>query len=96
MKLTQTERKDIVAALQSGNATTTDLSRKYSVSRGYVAAVYRKDTGTLLKRLTQAEKEAIVAELLAEKSTVGDLAARYEVTPSAISYLYKKRMGSSK
>ena len=93
MKLTQTERKDIVAALQSGNATTTDLSRKYSVSRGYVAAVYRKDTGTLLKRLTQAEKEAIVAELLAEKSTVGDLAARYEVTPSAISYLYKKRMG---
>jgi transposase-like protein len=96
MKLSQGDRKDIVAALQSGNATTTDLSRKYNVTRDYITAISRKDTGTKLKpykRLSQTEKETILVELKTNKTPLNKLAVQYGVTPPQISYLYKKSMG---
>src|SRR5438105_5420996 len=96
MKLTPTDRKDIVAAIQSKKATTAELSRTYGVTTGHVVTVYRKETGrnlTPFKRLSQGEKVAIVPELLAKKTTINEIAARYRVTPTAISYLYKKRVG---
>src|SRR5947209_1333750 len=98
MKLTQTDRKEIVAAIQSGKNTTTELSSKHGVTPGHVATVYRKETGlklTPFKRLTQSEKEAIVAELLAKKTTVSEIAVQNGVTPSDISYTYKKHVGRS-
>lgn len=96
MKISQTDRKDIVATLQSEKTTVAELSSKYGVTRGRITAIYRNEAGTLLrpgKRLSPSEKEAIVAELLAKKFTVNELGARYGVTPSAISYVFKSRVG---
>lgn len=98
IKLSHTDRKEIVAALQSGKTNTHELAVKYGVSRSHVTVVYRKETGTKLKpfkRLSQSEKETIVAELNANKTPINELAARYGVTPSQISYAYKKSVGRS-
>src|SRR5947209_2309489 len=98
MKLTQTDRKNIVAALRAGKTTTAELSSKYDVTPGHVVSVYREVTGSNLtpfKRLSQADRETIVTELLEKKVTINELGARYGVTPSAISYTFKKRAGKS-
>jgi len=96
VKLTQINRREIVAALQSGKTTTQVLADKYGISRSHVTVVYRKETGTMLKpvrRLSPSEKETIVAELASKNATTTKLAARYGVTPEAISYVYKTRVG---
>jgi uncharacterized protein (DUF433 family) len=78
MKLTPTDRKDIVAALQSGNATMTELAEKYKVSITAIGYAYKKVTGkTLHPQLSQTDKEAIVAALQAGNMSIEELATQY-------------------
>ncbi len=96
--ITQIEKQEIVAVLQSGNATYSELSQKYGVGATYIGQIYRKKTGTYfrpIKRLSRSEKETIVAEIQAKKASMEQLAKRYGVRSNRISMVYKKMTGSA-
>jgi Eukaryotic mitochondrial regulator protein len=98
MKLSQTDRKEIVAAIQAGKATFSELGAKYGVGRTRIGQIYRHATGTLfrpIKKLSQHDKEMIVAEIQAKKATMTTLAARYGVRQSRISAVFKEMTGRS-
>jgi len=87
MKLTQTDRKDIVTALQSGNTTAKTLAAKYGVSDSTIGLAYKQATGKSRRTnnvLSLPDKEAIVAELLSKKSTTEALAGKYGVGKTTI------------
>jgi transposase-like protein len=98
MKLTQTDRREIVAAIKSGKVTYLELGRKYSILPTRIGQIYRKETGTLfrpIKRLSQSDKETIVSEIQAKKATMSQLAERYGVRQSRVSAVFKEMTGSA-
>lgn len=95
-KLTQTDRETIVAEIQSGKTTMTELAERYKVSVSSIGDVFEKMTGHGLKRqLSQSEIQAIVAELQAGNATIKEVAAKYGVGRSTITYNFKKITGTS-
>ena len=101
MKITHTDRKDIVVAIQSGSSTVADLGKKYDVTPGRIAAIYRKETGSYVRpgskpvrRFSLDEKETIVAEIQTQKATMTELAKRYGVSIAAIGYIFKTVTGN--
>ncbi len=94
MKLTQTDRKEIVAELQTKKVTMTELAERYKVSIAAIGYVFKKMTGNGLKpQLSQSEKKAIVAALQSGKTTEKELGATYGVTWGTIGRVYKKETG---
>ena len=97
MKITQNDKKEIVAALQTGKTTTIELGVTYGVHQSRISQVYKEITGKGLEidKLSQTDKEAIVAELQAGKVTIADLARRYGVHRDTIGRYFKRMTGKS-
>jgi transposase-like protein len=97
MKITQNDKKDIVAALQSGKTTGKELGVTYGVHQSRISQVYKEVTGKRLEtdKLSQTDKEAIVTELQAGKVTIEDLARRYGVHRDTIGRYFKRMTGKS-
>ncbi len=94
MKLTQTNRRDIVAAIQSEKATMTELAERYKVSVQAIGYVFKKMTGNGLRHpLSQSDRKAIVTSLQSGKTTEAELAVKYGVTPNTIYRAYRKETG---
>ncbi|MFL5702420.1 MAG: hypothetical protein ACJ8AG_06275 [Ktedonobacteraceae bacterium] len=94
MKLTEIDKKEIVAELQTQKVTATELAERYKVSIAAIGYVFKKMTGRGLKRqLSQNEIEAIVAELQSGNVTIKEVATNYGVSRSAIGYNFKKITG---
>ena len=90
-KLSQTDKEAIVAALQAGKATQTELAMRHLVSVSAISYNFRKITGSRFKSvnwLSEADKETIVKELQAGK-TPKELADKYGVGSSYIGLIYK-------
>ncbi len=92
-QLSQSERKAIVAALQSGKTTEAELGVKYGVTYSTISRTYKKETGKPWKtRLAETDKNAIVAELLAGKAKT-ELVAEYRVSKDTIERTFKHQVG---
>ncbi|HYT45889.1 MAG TPA: hypothetical protein VEP90_26415, partial [Methylomirabilota bacterium] len=73
-KLTPTDRKDIVAAVQTKQVTMTELAERYKVSIAAIGYVFKKMTGNGLKpQLSQSDRKAIVTALQSGKTTEAEL-----------------------
>lgn len=96
MKLTQTNRREIVAELQTQQVTMTELAERYNVSIAAIGYVFKKMTGKGLKpHLSQSDRKAIVTTLRSGEVTIQKLAARYNVQPETISRNFKHITGKS-
>ena len=95
MKLSQHDKKEIVAAINA-EKTTKELANNYGVSSTHIRDIYREVTGKGVKRigrLSQQDKERIVAALQSGKATMKDLSTRYAVAQSTISHTFKQVTG---
>jgi len=96
MKLTQTDKRNIVAAIQSEKATMTELAERYNVSISAIGYTLKKMTGMGLKpQLSQSDRKAIVTTLRSGEATIQKLATRYNVQPETISRNFKHITGKS-
>jgi len=94
MKLTQIERREIVAEIQTKKVTMTELAERYRVSIVAISDVFKKMTGNTLKpQLSQSERKAIVAELQSGKTTEAELSVKYGIHYVTIGRVYKKETG---
>ena len=76
MKLTQSNKENIVKELQSGNITATALAVKYGVSQSAISDQYKKMIGKGLGvryKLSQIDRKDIVAAIQSEKATMTEL-----------------------
>jgi transposase-like protein len=81
-RLTQEDKKSIVAALQSG-AEPKDLAAKYGVGSSHIGNVYKQETGALWRtpaHLSQSDKDKIVADIQANTASIHQLAKQYGVS----------------
>jgi transposase-like protein len=97
IKLSHTDKKEIVAELQSGNVTRAELAAKYGVHPGTISLTFKKMTGNGLKRhLSQIERKAIVAELQSGNVvTIKEVATKYSVHSRTIDRVYKSETGKT-
>ncbi len=95
MKLTHTDRRDIVSAIQSEKATMTELAERYKVSIPSIGYAFKKVTGHgLLRQLSQSEIKAIVAELQSGNVTIKEVATKHGVSRSTVADNFKKVTGT--
>jgi transposase-like protein len=94
MRFSQTEKKEIVEAIQSRKTTMTELAKRYNVSIAAIGYVFKTMTGNGLRpQLSQSLRQAIVTELQSGKTTQKELAATYDVDDRTIGRVYRKETG---
>jgi DeoR/GlpR family transcriptional regulator of sugar metabolism len=95
-KLTESDKKAIVTAIQAGQATMTQLAERYEVSIATISYHFHALTGERLKPmhvLSPMDKDQIVQALQAGNVTIGELAGTYGVSPQTISRVFKDMTG---
>ncbi len=93
-QLSQSDRKAIVAELQSGKTTFAELSIKYGVHCATIGRVYKTETGRPWKpKIPLTVKKEIVADLLAGKVARMEAAANYGVSKDTVERSFKRQVG---